>query len=250
MSQPSQLPNAVPSAPGILFVLSTILAPSPLTPAAFADWYENTHIQEVQATGGISGSRRYESLPFTASHRGRDLKVAPGHRNLAFEFATVYRMPDLAFRESAAFRGLDGQTAPRGELLEGVFRHVSFVTRFAEEVGGGSSGQGEEEGGPAPFAVTLAPLRDGVAVPGVEGLRGVRRVRRYKVHEGSLLRRFERSWLDEPREMAILEVEDEGGLAAVGELVGEAEGLEVGFWVLRRDYRGDERTPKGWSPTA
>lgn len=242
----SQIPGAVPSAPGILFVLSAVLDPSALAPADFADWYENTHIQEVQSTGGIAGSQRYEALTFASSYRGRQLGQTPANRNLDFDFATVYNMPDLAFRESAAFRGLDGQTAPREELLEGLFRRVSFITRFAEEVEVFGVSGGEEA---APFVVTVAPLSSRGSLPDFGDVVGLRRTRRFKVHEGSLLKRFERSWLDEPTEMAILELQSEDGVAAVAEAVGNAEGLEVGYWGLRRDYDGGERSPKGWSPS-
>lgn len=43
--------NGTP-APGITFVTSKVLNVNVLSPLDFADWYENTHIQEVQATGG------------------------------------------------------------------------------------------------------------------------------------------------------------------------------------------------------
>lgn len=245
----SQIPGAVPSKPGILFVLSTVLDPSTLAPMDFADWYENTHIQEVQSTGGISGSQRYEALTFAESYRGKKFDFSgkvPRNRNLDFDFATVYNMPDLAFRESEAFRGLDGQTAPREELLEGLFKRVSFITRFAEEVS--SSGPGSSSSDPAPFVVTIAPSASGGGLPSLERIDGLIRIRRYEVHEGSLLKRFERSWLDEPKEMAILQLESEKGVLDISEIVGKAGQLEVGFWGLRRDYDGGERTPKGWSP--
>lgn len=244
----SQIPGAVPSKPGILFVLSTVLDPNALDPASFADWYENTHIQEVQSTGGISSSQRYEALIFASKFRGRQLSVVPENRNLAFDFATVYHMPDLAFRESEAFRGLDGQTKPRQELLEGLFRRVSFVTRFAAEVGDSSPGSGDSSTSAAPFVVTVASLAGDGGIPELENVKGVRRVKKYKVHEGSLLERFERSWLDEPTEMAILEIESQEGVATVADALAEVEGLEIGYWALRREYAGSERTPKGWSP--
>ena len=43
--------NVAP-APGIIFVASKVLNTDVLSPYDFADWYEDTHIQEVQATGG------------------------------------------------------------------------------------------------------------------------------------------------------------------------------------------------------
>jgi len=43
-------------------------------------------------------------------------------------------MPSLSYRESAAFKGLDGQSEPGAELLEGIFKCARFDTRFYEEV--------------------------------------------------------------------------------------------------------------------
>lgn len=45
-------------------------------------------------------------------------------------------MPDIAYRETDEFRGLDGQSRPSEELLEGVFKQARFDTRFYEEVDG------------------------------------------------------------------------------------------------------------------
>lgn len=47
-------------------------------------------------------------------------------------YLTVYEMPDVGYRETAEFKGLDGQSEPREELLEGVFRKARFDTRFYE----------------------------------------------------------------------------------------------------------------------
>lgn len=43
-------------------------------------------------------------------------------------------MSDVEYRNSAAFRALNGQTAPAQELLDGVFKNARFDTRFYEEV--------------------------------------------------------------------------------------------------------------------
>jgi hypothetical protein len=43
-------------------------------------------------------------------------------------------MPEIGFRESEEFKGLDGQSVPKKDLLEGVFRQARFDTRFYEEV--------------------------------------------------------------------------------------------------------------------
>lgn len=47
-------------------------------------------------------------------------------------YLTVYEMPDVGYRETGEFKGLDGQSEPREELLEGVFKKARFDTRFYE----------------------------------------------------------------------------------------------------------------------
>lgn len=243
--------GTVPSTPGILFVGSKVVNPSNLNPLDFNDWYENTHIQEVQSTGGISGSQRYESLSFHKQYRDTSSKLDIANSNFDFDFVTVYNMPDLAFRESAAFRGLDGQSKPSEELLEGLFRQASFITRFAEEIGVEGESGGFRKGA-APFAVTVGieSGRSGDSGSGVMSalskIQGYRRKRTLRVHENSLLDRFERSYMDEPAVLAILEfdtIPDDGTLE--GSLEGAGQ-LEIGVWRLRRDYEGSERTPAGW----
>ena len=64
------------------------------------------------------------------------------------------------------------------------------------------------------------------------------------------MRRFERSWMDEPREMVIVELEGEEAVENVAEILEEWEELEVRFWGLRRTYdESDERIAKGRKPT-
>ena len=222
--------GTVPAKPGILFVGSKVVHPNVLNPLDFNDWYENTHIQEVQSTGGISGSQRYESLSFHKQHRDASSKVATGNSNFDFDFVTVYNMPDLAFRESEAFRGLDGQSKPNEELLEKLFKQSSFITRFAEEtdVSGGSGSNGQ-----APFAITVATCESeqGAAVlSALPKLKGYRRTRNFKVHENSLLHKFERSYMDEPTVLAIFEFDD---LPEASVLEKEVQGAGgVGGWVV------------------
>jgi hypothetical protein len=45
-------------------------------------------------------------------------------------------MSDIEFRQTREFKGLDGQSPPKGDLLERVFGQARFDTRFYEEVGG------------------------------------------------------------------------------------------------------------------
>jgi hypothetical protein len=43
-------------------------------------------------------------------------------------------MPDVEYRNTAEFKGLDGQSEPDPELLKGVFKQARFDTRFYEVV--------------------------------------------------------------------------------------------------------------------
>lgn len=243
------LPSLMPTnKPGILFVASKVLHPAKLNPLDFTDWYEDTHIQEVQSTGGISGSQRYESLPFHKQYRDEASTVDVPNKGFDFDFVTVYDMPDLAFRDSPAFKGLDGQSEPREELLEGLFRQVGFLTRFAEEAEVSGKGNGDSE---APFVITVATKSETPVSKVVQEISskvtGFRRSRMFNVHENSLLSEWKRSYMDEPTSLAILEFEDvpeHGVLSNLGLRVD----VEIGFWRLRRDYAGTERTPKGWEP--
>jgi hypothetical protein len=107
---------------GILWVASRIKKPT-LSHEKFCSWYENVHIQEVTALSGVPRAARYEGIqpsPF------------PGALSDDAPWLTVYEMPDIGFRENKAFRGLDGQSEPKKELLEGVFKQARFDTRFYE----------------------------------------------------------------------------------------------------------------------
>lgn len=117
-------------APGVLWVSSRIANPSStasnaLTPDKFCDWYENQHIYEVTELPGVPRAARYEAVSPQPDPDGWSAE-AP--------WLTVYEMPDIEYRNTAEFRGLDGQSRPKEELLKGVFEQARFDTRFYEEV--------------------------------------------------------------------------------------------------------------------
>ena len=239
-------PGTVPSKPGILFVSSQILNPTIIDPGDFCNWYENTHIQEVQSTGGISSSQRYESLAFIGKHRPDATSGAAPTRNLNFnyDFLTVYNMPDLAFRESEAFRGLDGQSRPDEVLLEKVFKQTEFLTRFCEEVG--VVGSSKESPNPAPCIITAGTTSND-ALASFSKLPGYRRAKKYSIREASLLSAFQRSYVNEPSDLTIFEFDAiPDNVEGVLKEIQWVEGLEIAFWHLRREYAGTERTPAKW----
>ena len=243
--------DTVPAKPGILFVSSIVLHPSALDPHDFCDWYENTHIQQVQSTGGISSTQRYESISFIRTYRQEEAKsetTLVKNRNFNYDFLTIYNMPDLAFRESEAFRGLDGQSKPSDELLNKVFKQTEFLTRFYEELEiDGSSAAGT----PPPFIMTVGVSVDHSIAkfpPTFSKTSSHRRVKKYKLHEASILSEFQRSYVFEPSEMSIYEFDHVPDTSELLKELLSVNNLEVGLWQLKRDYDGSERTPAGWKP--
>lgn len=246
-------PGTVPSKPGIMSVSSTVLHPDVLDPHDFCNWYENTHIQQVHATGGISRTARYESLSFHDKYQEQNSTSGvpvPENQNFKYDFLTLYEMPDLAFRETEAFRRLDGQSKPSDEsdLLEKVFKQSEFCTRFCEEI--------EIEGpkavnSTAPFIVTIGMKSSqwsAGSIPTVAKLAGSKRMRKYKLREASVLSEFHRSYVGEPREFTVSDFDSRPDASSVLMQLHDAKDLEIGFWTLRRDYDGTERMPAPWKP--
>ena len=248
----SKTPGTVPSKPGVMAVMSTVLHPDALNSLDFCDWYENTHIQEVQTTGGISRTQRYASFSFIDRYQqdaSSGSKTAE-NQNCKYDFITVYHMPDLAFRESAAFRGLAGQSIPSDDLVEKIFKQAEFCTRFCEELRTRPDVPLTTPNNPS-FLVTIGvssyrPVAE--VLSAVSQLAGKQAMIAYKVHEGSILSEFKRSYVNEPKDMLLILLDSKSEAEILGMGLLEQEGLEVGFWGLRRDYDGGERTPAPWRP--
>lgn len=245
-------PGTVPSKWGIMCVESAVLHPDKLQPEDFCDWYEKTHIQEVHATGGISRTCRYESLDFTHHHRNKSIRSAE-NQNCSYDFVTVYHMPDLAFRETAAFRGLAGQSTPDDGLVNGIFKQAEFCTRFCEELES-HCGDTTSSTSPSPFLVTIGARSVGIPsshyisslVTSLSQIKGKTSIITYKVHEASKLSEFNRSWHKEPTDMVLIDFVSEPDTEGLLKALQDWEGLEVGFWSLRRAYDGNEQTPDPW----
>lgn len=161
--------------------------------------------------------------------------------SVAAPWLTVYEMPDIAYRNTTAFKGLDGQSNPRDVLLHEIFEQAQFDTRFYEEYS-------------LPFNASLssAPARQaryllswasdasdaGNAFAGIEG---VERVRRFGVVAGTTLERFvRRDAAGEGGvrgELVLVEFE-EGAMDVVKGIVREKEKEEdeVGWFLRKRGY--------------
>lgn len=121
--------------PGILSVASSVTRPDRCSKEKFNVWYENQHIDEVVALSGVSGAVRYEAIPFPEmTGKGdveeKDLPVWLGRAM----WLTLYEMDHVDFRKTSEFKGLDGQTIPKENLLDDIFRNARFETRFGELV--------------------------------------------------------------------------------------------------------------------
>ena len=254
----SKTPGTVPSKPGIMAVMSTVLHPDTLNPLDFCDWYENTHIQEVHMTGGISRTQRYESLDFIYRHRpeASNGSQCSENQNCNYDYITVYHMPDLAFRESAAFRGLAGQSVPSDDLVEKIFKQAEFCTRFCEELKTDASASSSTTISNGPLS--SAPLLATIGVPSSRSVEEVLLavshsaprpvITRYRIHEASILSEFKRSYVAEPKDTFLVVLDSKSDAESLVTALKTQEGLEIGYWGLRRDYDGAERTPAPWRP--
>jgi hypothetical protein len=137
--------------PGIIWVASGITRPDKLPADKFVTWYENTHVQEVLATGGVPAAARYQNVRVGAESTCKNMRApsaaaaagpgpgpdsdkssnSDGIIELDAPWLTVYEFPSLAFRHTDRFKALDGQTKPKGTLLEDIFANAVYATRFS-----------------------------------------------------------------------------------------------------------------------
>jgi len=165
-------------------------------------WYENIHVGEVIATGGVPGAARCNKI-----YPPKGTTTAAGTALDAYPYLTLYAFPSLPFRETAAFKGLDGQSRPKRDLLQTVFSKAEFATRFIAVEYDSSSSQGDTllsnpcaANPPAYLAVvsfanvTLSPGAMGSAVgKELSAVKGVDRVQIFGVRESTILREFNRT---------------------------------------------------------
>lgn len=194
--QPIPDMSSITSKPGILWVSSAISQPTKLPPKKFTTWYEDTHIGEVIATGGVPSASRYEAVqPLSTSKPLKATMEAP--------WLTVYEMPDVKFRHTKTFKGLDGQTKPKGNLLEEIFSNAVFKTRFCELLDRQEAEEAKK--GPARWAVSATEEVQGgteqekkVGERYVEVVRRARSVkswvrsRRFRIVDSTVLDEFRR----------------------------------------------------------
>ncbi|KAE8843197.1 hypothetical protein CFE70_002643 [Pyrenophora teres f. teres 0-1] len=252
-------------APGILWVSSRIVNKDKLDVDKFCDWYENTHIQEVLILPGFPSALRYEAV--TPAPKGMQYgNEAP--------WLTTYAMPDVDYRLSQAFKDLSGGKPPSAELIEAIYKHTRFDTRFYEERGvypptspaatpsptSGSSptpSSSSSSSSPPKFliAATFHAPKDGTTdfsrhfsttlLPQLEKTKGFVRAKTYEVATALVLDCWNWAAAEGVPGWLVM-AEFEGGEAPVLEGL---EGAEVGVYRVGRIYSEEEwgvLGSKGW----
>ena len=247
---PSTGPSSVPTAPGMLCVGSKSINTSVLDPEDFASWYEDTHVPDIQSTGGFSSTQRYESMNFTKNHRNKDLSNVPENKNFAYDFLTTYNMPDLHFRESDEYKSLSNRAKPADkEIAQKLFKQAEFFSRFCGQL----SVDWPNEGAPAtPYLVTLTSSSVKTAADlavEISKYSGCDRTRKYEVYEGSVLSGGERTYVPEKSELYLFDCSKVEPVSKIAKMTESAGDVQVGFWALKRAYDGAETTSKPWRPS-
>jgi hypothetical protein len=252
--------------PGIVWVASQITRPAKLSDEKFNAWYENRHIDEVVSLPGIRAAARYTAIPLDAltgpapeSPPSADADAEVPAYLLKAKWLTIYEMRDVEYRNSAEFKGLDGQSVPDGHLLETVFKNAKFETRF------GSEEQIDRPGSrPGNLVITATLTSKDAAtfaemdkfyreehVPLISKCPGYVRTRRYKYVDTTVLNEFERADADPVGPLSWLALHEfEGPYFDMEEIVKVDDtdwtrkmlanlaegGMEAGFFRLKRVY--------------
>jgi hypothetical protein len=129
MAKPARAPYSGPplSGPGIFLSASRITNPI-LSDAAFNKWYNEVHIRDVLATGGVSRATRFrEANPNAKSH-----------------YLALYTVPDLSVILSDEFKKIPmtHESLPEGRSIHEM---VNFDTRFYSFVQVDPPSEGDEK---------------------------------------------------------------------------------------------------------
>jgi hypothetical protein len=104
----------------MMWVNSDVIKPDSLSRDAFDAWYCDEHIPDVMRKSGITSAARYDHMingPSTSRRLG---------------FLTIYQMPDINFKDTEEFKGLEGQSP--GPNRDTIFVNAEFDTRSYELV--------------------------------------------------------------------------------------------------------------------
>ena len=101
------------SGPGIFCSTSKIIKPEQLSDATYNKWYNEVHIRDVLATGGVSAAFRFKNANPNADRK----------------YMALYLVPDLAVVQSEKFKAIPMTS---DLMLNGGSCHefIDFDTRF------------------------------------------------------------------------------------------------------------------------
>jgi hypothetical protein len=197
--------NGEPDAQGVIWVVSRVTKPDLLAPADFVDWYENIHVDEVLATGGVPGAARFERVPSSSSPSSSpalwELDSSKNNKLAAYQWLTVYAFPSVNYRFTPRFKGLDGQAKPKGDGLQRIFSKSAFATSFCGITGQRPEKAGIAESRPARFLwlatidaaeVAASAVRSAEVAERLGGVSGVVRVQVLDFRGSSTLMEFSR----------------------------------------------------------
>lgn len=241
--------------------------PEKLSEERFCEWYEGQHVDEVVALSGVPAAARYEAVPMSAiagppTPESIEAAKEPPAYMMGGKWLTVYEMNDVDFRKTAEFKGLDGQSKPKGNLLEEIFKNAKFESRFGELISNDDKGT---KRGPAKLIVS-ATMTGGSkeAIEDIERFYeqehirevakcpGYIRTRRFRWVDTTVLNEFERQSAD-PVEAGVsvvalhefdaeyfpmegmLKADETPWTAKTLESL-KAGGIEAGFYRLKRLY--------------
>jgi hypothetical protein len=261
--------------PGILWVASRITQPNKLSEERFCEWYEDQHVDEVVSLSGVPAAARYEAVPMSelaGPPTPESVKAAEQRPNylMGGKWLTIYEVDDVDFRNTTEFKGLDGQSKPKGNLLEEIFTKAHFETRFGVLLS--NDDKSAVKKGPAKLIIsaTMTPSTKESAedverfyeqehVKEIAKCPGYVRTRRFRFVDTTVLKEFTRTAANpiEPGISVVALHEFEGpyfpveGLQKADETPLTAkvleslkkDGIEAGFFKLKRVY-GD------WFPSS
>jgi hypothetical protein len=254
--------------PGIIWVASRVTQPDKLSEERFCEWYEGQHIDEVTSLSGVSAAARYEAVPMSelagpATPESIEATKDRPDYLMGAKWLTIYEMHDIDFRNTTEFKGLDGQSKPKGNLLDEIFTKAHFETRFGSLLS--NDDKGGKKKGPAKLIIsaTMTPSSKDAAedvdrfyeeehVKEIAKCPGYVRTRRYRFVDTTVLKEFERASAEpiEPWVSVIALHEFEGpylpmeGLIKADETPWTARvleslkrgGVEAGFFRLKKVY--------------
>ncbi|KAF2665012.1 hypothetical protein BT63DRAFT_464295 [Microthyrium microscopicum] len=128
------------SGPGILISASHIIKPSELSDEAFNKWYNEVHIPDVLATGGVSRATRFRNASSKATEK----------------YLVIYEVDDLSVIASERFKNIPF----KHKMLPGggdIHDFVNMEIRFYKKIQTDPEGSGQKEFYPALLWAGVGP---------------------------------------------------------------------------------------------